>query len=45
MQNVSRYTATFLDVFDTRTQIIGYGKSEEEFTTVEWLQLMTETFL
>ena len=26
-----RYTATFLDVFDTRTEIVGYGFSEEEF--------------
>lgn len=29
---VKRYTATFLDVFDTKTDIIGYGTSEEEFT-------------
>lgn len=27
-----RYSATFLDVFDTQTEIIGYGASEEEFT-------------
>ena len=26
-----RYTATFLDAFDTRTEIVGYGNSEEEF--------------
>lgn len=30
--NLSRYTATFLDVFDTRTDIVGYSSSEEEFT-------------
>lgn len=29
-----RYTATFLDVFDTRTEIIGYGNSEEEFSDI-----------
>lgn len=28
---ITRYTATFLDVFDTRTEIVGYGTSEEEF--------------
>lgn len=27
-----RYTASFLDVFDTKTDVIGYGGSEEEFT-------------
>lgn len=27
----SRYTATFFDVFDTRTEIVGYGNNEEEF--------------
>lgn len=27
-----RYTATFLDVFDTKTDIIGYGTSKEAFT-------------
>lgn len=27
-----RYTATFLDVFDTKTDIIGYGTSQEAFT-------------
>ena len=31
-RNLSRYTATFLDVFDTRTDIVGYSSSEEEFT-------------
>lgn len=30
-EETNRYTATFLDVFDTRTEIIGYGNSEEEF--------------
>ena len=28
----TRYTASFWDVFDTRTEIVGYGTSEEEFT-------------
>lgn len=28
----TRYTATFLDVFDTKTDIIGYGTSQEAFT-------------
>lgn len=28
---LTRYTATFLEIFDTRTEIVGYGKSEEEF--------------
>ena len=27
----SRYTATFLEVFNTKTEIVGYGTSEEEF--------------
>lgn len=27
----NRYTATFFEVFDTRTEIVGYGKNEEEF--------------
>lgn len=27
-----RYTATFLDVFDTKTDIVGYGSSEKDFT-------------
>lgn len=27
-----RYNASFLDVFDTRTDITGYGTSQEEFT-------------
>ena len=27
----ARYTATFLDVFDTKTEIIGYAESEEAF--------------
>ena len=26
-----RYTATFLDVFDTRTEIVGFAKNKEEF--------------
>lgn len=29
---VVRYTATFLDVFDTKTDIVGYGTSKEKFT-------------
>lgn len=29
----TRYTATFLDVFDTKTDIVGYGRSEEDFST------------
>lgn len=29
---LARYQATFLDVFDTKTDIIGYSTSEEEFT-------------
>lgn len=29
---LTRYNATFLDVFDTRTEIVGYGASKEEFT-------------
>ena len=29
---LTRYTASFLDVFDTRTEIVGYGTSEQEFT-------------
>lgn len=28
----TRYTATFLDVFDTKTDIVGYGTSKEAFT-------------
>lgn len=28
----TKYTATFLDIFDTRTEILGYGATEEEFT-------------
>ena len=27
----TRYTATFLDVFDTRTEIVGFAKDKEEF--------------
>lgn len=27
-----RYNASFLDVFDTKTDIVGYGTSKEEFT-------------
>ncbi|MGN0348540.1 MAG: FAD:protein FMN transferase [Roseburia sp.] len=27
-----RYTATFFDMFDTRTEIVGYASNEEEFT-------------
>lgn len=29
---LARYTATFFDVFDTKTDVIGYSKSEEKFT-------------
>lgn len=29
---LTRYNATFLDVFDTRTEIVGYGASKEEFS-------------
>lgn len=29
---LTRYTASFLDVFDTQTEIVGYGTSEEEFS-------------
>lgn len=28
----TRYTATFLDVFDTKTEIVGYAATEEAFT-------------
>ncbi len=28
---LNRYTATFLDVFDTRTEIVGFAKNKEEF--------------
>lgn len=31
---LTRYTATFLDVFDTRTELVGYAKTEEEFTAI-----------
>lgn len=31
-ETLQRYTATFLDVFDTKTDIIGYGTSKEAFT-------------
>ena len=37
---LSRYTASFLDVFDTRTDIVGYSTSEEEF--VEQVSLLKE---
>lgn len=30
-KELTRYTATFLDVFDTQTEIVGYAKSQEEF--------------
>lgn len=30
----TRYTATFLDLFDTLTTVIGYAESEEEFCAV-----------
>ena len=28
----TKYTATFFDIFDTRTEIVGYGATEEEFS-------------
>ncbi len=28
---LNRYTATFLDVFDTRTEIVGFAKDKDEF--------------
>ena len=28
---LNRYTATFLDVFDTRTEIVGFAKNKDEF--------------
>jgi len=31
-KELARYNATFLDVFDTRTDIVGYSTSKEEFT-------------
>jgi len=31
-QELARYQASFLDVFDTKTDIVGYSTSEEEFT-------------
>ena len=31
-EELARYNATFLDVFDTRTDIVGYSTSKEEFT-------------
>lgn len=37
---LSRYTASFLDVFDTKTDIVGYSTSEEEF--VEQVGLLKE---
>ena len=39
---VEQYTATFLDVFDTKTDIIGYAKSEEAFT--EQVKVLKERF-
>ncbi len=36
----TRYTATFLNVFDTRTEITGYGTSREAFT--EQIELLKE---
>lgn len=38
--SLSRYTATFLDVFDTRTDVVGYSDSEEKFT--EQVSLLKE---
>lgn len=28
----NRYTATFIDIFDTRTEIVGFASTEEEFS-------------
>ncbi|MBR5636772.1 MAG: FAD:protein FMN transferase [Pseudobutyrivibrio sp.] len=28
----NRYTATFIDIFDTRTEIVGYAPTEDEFS-------------
>ena len=28
----TKYTATFLDIFDTRTEIVGYAYTEDEFS-------------
>ena len=30
-KELTRYTATFLDVFDTRTEIVGFAKDKEKF--------------
>lgn len=38
-----RYTATFFDVFDTKTDVIGYGTSKETFT--EQVSLLKEKLL
>ena len=38
-----RYTAAFLDVFDTRTELVGYGNSEEEF--MEQAELLKEKLM
>ncbi|MCR5154166.1 MAG: hypothetical protein K6B75_04875 [Lachnospiraceae bacterium] len=32
--NLERYDATFYGIFDTETILLGYAKSEEEFTKV-----------
>lgn len=32
LQKPKRYEASFIDVFDTVTEIVGYGKNKEEFT-------------
>ncbi|MCR5754594.1 MAG: FAD:protein FMN transferase [Acetatifactor sp.] len=29
---LTKYTATFLDIFDTRTEILGYAETKEEFS-------------
>lgn len=31
-KELTRYTATFLDVFDTKTELVGYAETEEMFT-------------
>ena len=39
----TKYTATFLDVFDTRTDILGYGSTEDEFS--EQAELIKERLI
>jgi len=39
-KKLARYTATFFEVFDTKTDIVGYSTSQEEFT--EQVSLLKE---